>query len=102
MHVRLAETADEVRVAQRLRYQVFHDEGGARLSGQNDLDSDRFDDISEHLLVIEPAAFPHDEFVLRDGNLVGTYRLITQERAEEKGGFYSSAEFDLAPLLARK
>ncbi len=102
MHIRLAQTVDEVRVAQRLRYHVFHDEGGARLSGQSGLDADRFDDISEHLLVIEAVVSPGDDFALRDGNLVGTYRLITQPCAEKAGGFYSASEFDLAPLLARK
>jgi len=33
--------------------------------------------------------------------VVGTYRLLLQEEAQRRGGFYSSEEFDLAPLLRR-
>jgi L-ornithine Nalpha-acyltransferase len=102
MKIRLAETPDEIRVAQRLRYHVFHEECGARVTNLNGLDEDRFDPVSEHLLVIEPFALGASNFALRDGNLVGTYRLISQTSAKSAGGFYSQAEFDLEPLLARK
>lgn len=99
MKIRLATTDAEVRMAQRLRYHVFHEECGASLSGMNGLDVDRFDAASQHLLVIDPNA--DGEFPVADGTLVGTYRLITQESAASLGGFYSESEFDLAPLLAR-
>ena len=33
--------------------------------------------------------------------MVGTYRLLRQDRAEAHFGFYSSGEYDLAPLLER-
>lgn len=99
MKVRLATSEAEIRMAQRLRYHVFHEECGAPLSGQVGLDADRFDAASEHLLVIDPKSSAG--FALPDGALVGCYRMITQRAAEALGGFYSAGEFDLAPLLAR-
>jgi putative hemolysin len=102
MKIRLAQSADEIRMAQRLRYHVFHDEYGAPLQGQRGLDADRFDPVSQHLLVIDPQASAKVDFALEDGALVGTYRLISQTNAQSLGGFYSQSEFDLGPLLERK
>ena len=101
MKVRLAKSDEEVRVAQRLRFHIFHQEGGASHQGEAGIDADRFDAVSEHLLVIEPATEGHQSFTLEDGELVGTYRLIAQEKAQSIGGFYSAEEFDLGPLLQR-
>ncbi len=101
MKVRLAKSPDEVRVAQRLRFHVFHEEGGAVHQGEQGIDQDRFDSVSEHLLVIEPSTGHPSPFAVEDGTLVGTYRLITQDKALGAGGFYSAAEFDLQPLLQR-
>ncbi len=101
MKVRLARSPDEVRVAQRLRYHVFHEECGAVHRGEQGLDADCFDDKSEHLLVIEPLTGEPGPFTLEDGTLVGTYRLITQNKAQGNGGFYSASEYDLQPLLRR-
>ena len=80
---------DEVRAAQRLRYDVFAGEMGARLSG--DLpghDMDLFDDFCEHLLVRDAAT----------GQVVGTYRVLTPAQAKRAGSFYSDTEFDLKRL----
>ena len=101
MKVRLATSPEEVRVAQRLRFHVFHEEGGALHQGEQGIDADCFDNVSEHLLVIEPFTDELSPFALEDGVLVGTYRLITQEQAQSLGGFYSAAEYDLQPLLLR-
>ncbi|MDE2383621.1 MAG: GNAT family N-acetyltransferase [Alphaproteobacteria bacterium] len=103
MIIRLAQSPAEVQVAQRLRYHVFHEEFGARLAGDEGLDADRYDAVAQHLLVIEPANTDEGApaFRLPDGNLVGTYRLITRAGADQAGGFYSAQEFDLAPLLVR-
>lgn len=101
MKVRLAKSPDEVRVAQRLRYHVFYEEGGALHQSNQGIDSDRFDGVSEHLLVIEPATDEPSPFALEDGVLVGTYRLITQDKAQTLGGFYSADEYELRPLLQR-
>lgn len=80
---------DEVREAQRLRYQVFVEEMGARL--QTPLaghDVDLFDDFCEHLLVREE----HTQAV------IGTYRVLTPAQARRVGGTYSDSEFDLTRL----
>lgn len=103
LEVRLAQSAAEVRQAQKLRYSVFYQEGSAladpgRLFARRDVDA--FDAICDHLLVIDHAArenFPGQ----RKPAVVGTYRLLRQQLAEDYGGFYTASEFDIAPLIAR-
>lgn len=102
MKVRLAQGGDEIRVAQRLRHRVFLEERGLSASEVSGLDADKYDAVAHHLLVVELAEGKPSDFALEDGNLVGTYRLITRDGAAQVGGFYSGQEFDLAPLLARK
>ncbi|HZY18215.1 MAG TPA: GNAT family N-acyltransferase [Ramlibacter sp.] len=84
-----AEHQDEVRQAQRLRYEVFAGEMGARLdtplAGH---DVDLFDDYCEHLLVRDAAT----------GQVVGTYRVLTPAQARRVGSTYSDTEFDLTRL----
>ena len=82
--VGLAESAADVRAAQRLRYEVFAQEMGAALdSPVNGLDVDGFDAYCDHLLV-------------REGDtVVGTYRLLPPGRSYR---LYSDAEFDLGKL----
>ena len=96
IEVRLAHTGDELAQAQRLRYEVFYEECGAQpdqaMCGSR-LDADPYDAIMDHLLVIDHARS------LSQGQVVGNYRLLPQERLGERDVFYSSAEFDLAPLL---
>lgn len=93
-----ARHADQVKQAQRLRYRVFADEMGARLSPPPDtepgLDADHFDAHCEHLLVQTVAA---EEAPSR---VVGTYRVLTPVAAKRAGGLYSDAEFDLSRLDA--
>jgi putative hemolysin len=88
LHVRLARTPSEVRAAQRLRYEVFATEMGARLSGPPGVDEDRFDAHCEHLIVREA----------QSGDVVGTYRILEPRAALRAGGYYSEQEFDLARL----
>src|SRR5262245_44411612 len=77
---------DEVREAQRLRYQVFCGEMGARLdSALPGHDVDLFDEYCEHLLVRDSAS----------GEVIGTYRVLTPTQARRVGSFYSDTEFDL-------
>ena len=91
-----ARHADEVRLAQRLRHQVFVGEMGARLSPPpgtpEGLDVDRFDDACEHLLV-RTVETDHAA-----AEVVGTYRVLTPAAARRTGGLYSDAEFDLRPI----
>ena len=83
---------DEVRQAQRLRYQVFALEMGAALGGNlPGHDIDLFDDYCEHLLV-------------RDADsreVIGTYRVLTPTQAKRVGSTYSDTEFDLTRLRGR-
>ena len=82
---------DEVREAQRLRYDVFAREMGARLrtpiAGH---DIDIFDDYCEHLLVRDG----------HSGEVVGTYRVLTPAQARRIGSTYADTEFDLTRLRA--
>jgi putative hemolysin len=87
----------DIREAQRLRYQVFVDELGARLSvpcGSPDgHDVDIFDPYCEHLLVRSKASDPSEP-----GPVIGTYRVLTPAAAKRIGGLYSETEFDLTRL----
>ena len=84
-----ARNQDEVRQAQRLRYQVFAVEMGANLpvtlAGH---DVDLFDDYCEHLLVRDEPS----------GDVIGTYRVLTPTQAKRVGSTYSDTEFDLTRL----
>jgi putative hemolysin len=98
LEVRLAETDAEVEQAQRLRYHVFYEEMAAVPSPamrEARRDFDKFDEVCDHLLVVDRAA--HDE----DGQplVVGTYRLTRDVDAARVGGFYTSGEFDLSRML---
>jgi L-ornithine Nalpha-acyltransferase len=103
--VRLALTPEDVRAAQRLRFQVFYEELRAIADAEAQktrLDTDRFDDFCDHLLVIQDNASDFGQgTAVAGGNLVGTYRMLRQEVAKRHGGFYTETEFDLAPLLER-
>lgn len=101
MKIRLAQGPDEIRVAQRLRHDVFMAERGATHCS-NAIDADRYDDTCAHLLIIEPDEKGVSPYKLADGGLVATSRLIGQKEAEALGGFYSSGEFDLTDLLKTK
>jgi putative hemolysin len=101
MKIRLAKTAEEIHVAQRLRHDVFVAERGTVLSHSNAIDADKYDAVCAHLLVIEPNTQRASPYALDDGGLLATARLIGQREAEELGGFYSADEFELGPLLKR-
>ena len=88
-HVSLAVDDREIHEAQRLRYKVFAEEMGARLStilpGH---DIDLYDPFCDHLLVRD----------LASGEVVGTYRILPTEAARRVGSYYSEQEFDLTRL----
>lgn len=87
LEIRLARTAAEITAAQRLRYQVFAEEMGARLaSAALGLDRDDFDRHCDHLIV-------------RAGtDVVGTYRMLAPEGRRRAGGWYCASEFDVGGL----
>ncbi len=91
--LRSARTPEELDAAQALRYRVFYEEMGAvpdAAAAARSRDSDRYDAVADHLLVVD-----HD---LGDGldAVVGTYRLIRREAAESIGRFYSADEYDIS------
>jgi putative hemolysin len=96
LDVAWARDEEDVRQAQQLRYLVFADEMGARLTvpkgspARHDIDV--FDPFCEHLLV--RAADSDGE----PGPVIGTYRVLTPANAERVGGLYSDGEFDLTRL----
>lgn len=100
LEVRIAETETEIEAAQRLRYRVFYEEMAAAPTPQmraERRDFDKYDAFCDHLLVIDRN--------MRDDKgepvVVGTYRLLRGEVAALHGGFYTSSEFDLSPMLKR-
>ena len=102
LEVRLAKKPAEVRRAQKLRYRIFFKEGDAIADAKTMLarrDVDAFDPLCDHLLVIDHAA--QTRRLRKAPAVVGTYRLLRQEVAEQYGGFYSESEFDIAALVGR-
>jgi L-ornithine Nalpha-acyltransferase len=97
LQVRLAESGADIDAAQALRYRIFYDIMGARpLAGadQQRRDRDDYDQICDHLLVLDHSRGSGAAAV------VGTYRLIRREAAARIGAFYSAAEYDISPLIA--
>ncbi|HEY4470476.1 MAG TPA: GNAT family N-acyltransferase [Stellaceae bacterium] len=97
LEVRLAESAADIDAAQALRYRIFYEKMGARpLPGMESerRDRDQFDQICDHLLVLD-----HSRGTGLDA-VVGTYRLIRRDAAARLGAFYSAAEYDIGPLIA--
>ncbi len=89
IQVSWARHLDDIRAAQRLRYQVFVHEMGARLATTlPGHDIDLFDDYCEHLLVRDEAT----------QTVIGTYRVLTPVQAKRVGSTYSDTEFDLTRL----
>jgi len=102
LEVRLAVTKKDIRRAQKLRYRVFFEEGGAIADARSALarrDICPFDRLCDHMLVIDHSA--KNRFGRIKPKVVGTYRLLRKDVADKNGGFYSAQEFDIAPLLAR-
>jgi putative hemolysin len=89
---RLAQSADEVRSAQRLRFEVFNLELNEGLveSHFTGLDIDPFDAVCDHLIVQHVVT----------GEVVGTYRLQTGMCAAANIGYYSEREFDFTSYEA--
>jgi len=98
LEVRLAETEHEVEQAQRLRYCVFYEEMSAVPSPQMreaGRDFDKYDEVCDHLLVVDREAHGEDGQPL----VVATYRLTREKDAARAGGFYTAGEYDIAPML---
>jgi putative hemolysin len=94
--VRIATTAAEIDAAQALRYRVFYDERGAlpdATAAASRRDSDDFDAVADHLLVVDHAIGSGPDSV------VATYRLIRAQAASKLGRFYSADEYDISAVV---
>ena len=88
--VRLAENNGEIEQCLRLRYRVFAQEMGARLSSKEvGIDTDRFDEFCKHLIVLDN----------KTNEVIATTRLLVSEDAKKSELFYSETEFDLEYIL---
>ena len=87
--IRFALNNEELRAALSLRFQVFNLElnEGLASSHATGLDEDEFDEVCDHLIVIEE----HSDTV------VGTYRMQTGTSAARHLGYYGAGEFDFSP-----
>jgi putative hemolysin len=92
VQIRFAKTEEEVKAAQRLRYRIFYEIGKAKGATDQMIherrDFDKFDDHCKHLIAV----------VLETQEVVGSYRLLSEEGAAQCGGFYSENEYDLSSL----
>lgn len=96
LHIRLAETAEEVTASQRLRYDVFCEEMAAQPTAEQRVEEreyDSFDEYCDHLLVFDREKSGAEA-------VVGSYRLMRREQAARRGQFYTVDEYDISPLLA--
>ncbi len=94
LSVRLAATDAEIDASQRLRYRVFCEEMGGKASPEiqaQKRDFDEYDEVCDHLLVI-------DEAKSENLGIVGTYRLLRREPMRRVGRFYTETEYDLSAL----
>lgn len=93
LEVRLAQSEEDIKAAQHLRYEVFYEECGAQpdeTMARLKRDISPIDDFCDVLLVIDHT---HNK-------VVGTYRFMLREAALEFGGHYTALEFDIQNLLA--
>lgn len=88
LSVSLARSTSEIAEAQRLRFKVFSEEMGVDLADNNGLDIDGFDEFCDHLLVRD----------VDTQQVIGTYRILSPQMANQAGGYYSSGEFDISRL----
>lgn len=89
LSVGIAQSEREILDAKKLRYRIFADELGAKLPTRTPgVDQDIYDAYCQHLVV-------RDE---NSGEVVGTYRILSPEKARKIGGYYSENEFDLTRL----
>lgn len=105
LEVRIARSPAEIDAAQALRYRVFYEEMSAipdEATRTSRRDVDRFDSFCDHLLVVDHKLAGDEEGgEFHPEAVVGCYRLLRQEVANQNGGFYTASEFDIEPLLKR-
>jgi L-ornithine Nalpha-acyltransferase len=96
--VKVANTPEEIRALQALRFQVFYDEMHAKADpalARLKLDMDIWDTVAEHLIVLQRLPDQPDRAMM-----AGTLRLIRGERLPPGLSFYTAQSFDLSPILS--
>jgi L-ornithine Nalpha-acyltransferase len=94
LEVFIASRSEDIEASQRLRYEVFFEEMGAPVTEalrKTRRDVDAFDQVCDHLLVIEHQ--PSGGY-----RVVGTYRLLRREAMKMIGHFYTEGEYDISPI----
>ncbi len=97
LEVKIADSLEEIREAQALRYRVFVEEMGAHPSEEEAFqkrDFDAFDPYCDHLLVVDHAG--------DISRIVGTYRLLRRTSMKQLGRFYTQSEFNIEAVLNLK
>lgn len=97
LQVHWARHDEDLKAAQRLRFEVFAQEGGAELAADGarlGLDIDDFDAHCEHLIVSRAESGDSPSEVL------GTYRVLLPDAARRLGRYYTEGEFDISRLDA--
>ena len=90
---KIADKTDELIAAQKLRYRIFVQElggGGDMVDHDLGLERDRFDPYFDHILLFDDAR--------KSNPIIGVYRVMTCEKANQCGEFYSDKEYDLTVL----
>ena len=90
---KIADKTDELIAAQKLRYRIFVQElggGGELVDHDLGLERDRFDPYFDHILLFDDAR--------KSNPIIGVYRVMTCEKANQCGEFYSDKEYDLTVL----
>ncbi len=93
LEVFVAGRSEDIIASQKLRYKVFFEEMGAPLTDallKTKLDVDAFDDVCDHLLVVDHQAEGY--------KVVGTYRLLRREGMKKIGRFYTDGEYDIGKI----
>jgi putative hemolysin len=94
--IKLAETNSEIKHAQSLRYSVFYKEKNAKATLSKKMlrrDYDKIDRFADHLIVIDKNRRNFQN------KIIGTYRLMRGDLANQYGGFYTSTEFNLSNIF---
>ena len=76
-----------------MRYRIFVQElggGGDMVDHDLGLERDRFDPYFDHILLFDDAR--------KSNPIIGVYRVMTCEKANQCGEFYSDKEYDLTVL----
>ena len=92
--VRLADGPEDLRAAQRLRYEVFVAELGAdgpHVDHNARLEKDEFDPFFDHLLLEDLSRASGDQ-------VVAVYRLLRDDQMPSVGRYYSETEYELTVL----